>query len=159
MARCLVLLENTLDDQGVIDELVSMCTDGSTLHLVVPMRPISDQDREFVDVEADDTSEEEHPVTTLANWRLRKALLALQDAGLDQVDGEIAPADTLGAAQKVVSGDGYDRLVIVTNRTGMTGRLKLDTAGRIGRKADLPVVHLQENAKREDVTRVGLFGY
>lgn len=53
---------------------VAMCSDGSTLHLVVPLHPDSEEDKEFIDREADDASEEEQPATTLANWRLHRGL-------------------------------------------------------------------------------------
>lgn len=146
MARCVVLLENTLDDQTVIDALAAMCAEGLTLHLAVPMRPLSRDDKEFVYVEADDTSEDENPVTTLAHWRLRKAVLALQDAGADEVVGQVVEAGTLREAQELLVGDGYDELVIVTDGTGVTRRLKPDPVGRIHRTIDIPVVHLQQHA-------------
>lgn len=146
MARYLVLLEHTIDDANV-DELREMSADGSQLHLVVPMRPLTEGDREFIELEGDGDSSED-PAATMANWRLRNAARELEKAGLaGRVDGEVGRADPIDAVEDALERHDYDGVVVVTSRPGIVGWLHLDTASKIERKVEIPVTHLQAAVK------------
>jgi hypothetical protein len=150
MARHLVLLEQGLEDETSIDELRDMAGDGD-LHLIVPTTPLSEQEKEFIEVEGVHASMHEgDEAATMANWRLRKATTALEEAGLEgRVDGQVGRADPIDAVEDALSTGDYDRVVIVTSRPGIAGWLHLDTASKIERRVDVPVAQLHAEVKHK----------
>lgn len=150
MPRHLVLLEQGLEDERIIGELRDMAVDGG-LHLIVPSSPLSEVEKEFIEVEGHDASlEEGDQAATMANWRLRKATTALEEAGLEgRVDGEVGRAAPIDAVEDALSTGDYDRVVIVTSRPGIAGWLHMDTASKLERRVDVPVTHLEAEAQHK----------
>jgi hypothetical protein len=150
MAKYLVLLEHGLQDESVIEELRELDGAGTAFHLLVPARPVSDADREFIELEmSDDAGIEGDEAAVLASWRLRTSVAQLQDSGFAaHVEGEVGRADPIDAVDDAMGADAYDRVVVVTSRSGIAGWLHLDTASRIERKLDVPVTHLEGNLRQ-----------
>lgn len=147
--RYLVLLEQKLQDESVVEKLREMHADGASFQLIVPARPLSEAEKEFIELEVDEASAGEDHAAVLANWRIRDAVSLLEEAGLaGHVDGEVGRADPIESVEDALSRHDYDGVVIVTSRPGIAGWLHLDTASKLERKLDIPVIHLTANVNQ-----------
>lgn len=150
MARYLVLLEQTLKDEAIIERFHAMHAEGASFHLLVPVRSLSEQEKEFIALEVDERPAEGDDAAIMARWRLRDALSVLEESGLaGHVDGEVGRSDPIDAVEDALHGQDFDGVVIVTSRPGIAGWLHLDTASRIERKLDIPVIHLERDVKQD----------
>lgn len=149
MPRYLVLLEQSLQDETIIERLRAMRAEGVSFHLLVPARAVSEEEKEFIKVEVEERPDEGDDAAVLAQWRLRDAISVLDESGLaGHVDGEIGRSDPIDAVEDAMSRQHFDQVVIVTSRPGLAGWLHLDTASRIERKLDIPVIHLRRSVKQ-----------
>lgn len=148
--RYLVLLEQKLQDEAVVDQLRTMGSEGAEFHLLVPARPLSEKEKEFVELEVAGTPYEGDDAAMLAHWRLRDALALLEESDLaGRVDGEVGRADPIDAADDALDRQDYDGVVVVTSRPGIAGWLHLDTASKLERKLNMPVHHIEANLKQK----------
>ncbi len=149
MPRYLVLLEQSLQDERIIERLRAMRAEGVSFHLLVPVRPVSEEEKEFIQLEVDERPDEGDDAAVMARWRLRDAISVLEESGLaGHVDGEVGRSDPIDAVEDALARQHFDQVVIVTSRPGIAGWLHLDTASRIERKLDIPVIHLERNVKQ-----------
>lgn len=149
--RYLVLLEQKLQHETV-SELRKMDSPEAEFHVVVPARPLSEKEKEFVSLELAGSADEEtegDETAVLARWRLRDTMNRLEESGFSgQVVGELGRADPIDAAEDALRGQDYDSVVVVTSRPGVVGWLHLDTASKLERKLDIPVRHIEASARQ-----------
>lgn len=151
--KYLVLLEQKLQDEAVVSELRNMDSEGAEFHVLVPARPLSEKEKEFVTLEVAGSPDEEgegDETAVLARWRLRDALALLEQSGFSgQVGGEVGRADPIDAAEDALRQQDYDSVVVVTSRPGIAGWLHLDTASKLERKLDTPVHHIEASVTQK----------
>lgn len=147
--RYLVLLEEKLQEETV-SELRKMDSQEAEFHLLVPARPLSEEEKEFVALEVAGSPDEEvegDETAVMARWRLRDTMNRLEGPGFSgQVVGEMGRADPIDAAEDALREQDYDSVVVVTSRPGIAGWLHLDTASKLERKLDIPVHHIEASA-------------
>lgn len=150
--RYLVLLEQKLEDETV-SELRNMDSGEAEFHVLVPARPLSEKEKEFVALEGAGSPDEEgegDETAVLARWRLRDTMNRLDESGFSgHVVGEIGRADPIDAAEDALREQDYDSVVVVTSRPGIAGWLHLDTASKLERKLDIPVRHIEASVTQE----------
>lgn len=141
MSHYLVVLDQPRLDDSALREFDRLNADHSTFHVVVPTRPLSDEEKTFLEVESGPDVADESSEATAATWRLSDAVGALQERGLD-VTGEIGPESPLDAVDWALDHGDYDQVVVVTDSAGMAGWVGLDLASRIERRISEPVISI-----------------
>ncbi len=141
MSQYLVLVDKPQFDQHALSEFDGLNNDGSTFHLISPVRELSADEADYVQLESD-PAVAEPPETTAARWRLGQAMDTLRERGLE-VSGVVGPESPLDAIDEALDSGDYDQVVVVTDAAGIAGWVGLDLASRIDRRVTEPVVAVE----------------
>lgn len=142
MSQYLVVLDRSNLAEPALREFERLNSNGSTFHVVVPARPLSDDEKALVDIEADPDTADERPQTTVAKWRLRDAVEALRGRGLE-VSGSVGPEDPLDAIDSALDNGDHRTVVVVTDAAGIEGWVGLDLPSRVERRVSEPVITIE----------------
>lgn len=141
--RYLLLADGPVVADPVRARVPATQTGDARIHVVVPTREISADERRMVSIENSAPEDGTSPEVVAARWRLRSAIDALAGLGLDEVTGDIGDARPLDALEHALDAGRYDAVIVVTRPIGAAGWVHLDLPHRIERHVDLPVIHIE----------------
>lgn len=139
--RTILLVGNqTLEREGLVDEVASRTTDGDRVLVLVPATHSGhhEQPRSAVPVH-EDTSDEAG--VSLAHWRLRTTVDHLRAAGVD-AEGEVGSANPYTAVCQTLSREHIDEILLSTLPPSSSRWLNVDLPGRLRRHTGKPVTVL-----------------
>lgn len=143
MSRYLVLVDAPLDGEVVRSRLAAMGASGASFHVVVPARPLNDDERQMVALEGTEADAMDSPEMVAARWRLRSATDAMTAAGLRDLTAQVGEPDPLEAIDRACASEHFNAIVVVTRPAGMKSWVHLDLPHRVARHVDEPVIHIE----------------
>ena len=143
MLKFLTLVDASVWSDAVLARLNELSTKSASFHLLVPARPLTEGELEYVETEMLVTESAESPEQLMARWRLRDAMTAMENAGFESVTGAIGNAHPMTAIDDALEAEGYDAVIVVTGPLGPASWVSLDLPSRIKRHVEEPVTHIE----------------
>lgn len=146
MARILLIGNQTLLSPELAGVLSERAVSGEcSIHLVVPQTPLDRyrapiSEREYRFAWSNRTAE------TVAEHQLAVALEHLASLPATVI-GEIGDEDPLTAVRLAVEADTYDEIIVSTFPEEVSKWLGMDVVGRLSRRLDIPVTHVESRAE------------
>lgn len=143
MLKFLTLVDASVWSDAVLARLNELSTRSASFHLLVPARPLTEGELDYVETEMLVTESAESPEQLMARWRLRDAMTAMENAGFESVTGAIGNAHPMTGIDDALEAEGYDAVIVVTGPLGPASWVSLDLPSRIKRHVEEPVTHIE----------------
>lgn len=139
--RTILLVGNqTLERDGLVDDVVSRIAEGERLLVLVPATHSGHHEQPRSAAPADGETTDEVGVA-LARFRLRTTVDRFRAAGVDAV-GEVGSADPYTAVRDALSHEDVDEILLSTLPPSSSRWLDVDLPGRLRRHTGRPVTVL-----------------
>lgn len=142
--RYLIVANRTLGGDRLVREIEWRATEqvDASFYVLVPVSPLTDEEREFVETEGIGSDAGETLEVSLARWRLQQELHRLRDVEVEAT-GDVGDANPVEAVANVLDQRGFDEIIVSTLSSGLSRWLKMDLPHRLERRFGLPVMHVE----------------